>query len=279
MSLENEAQKEGSRMSSVKRKIVAIGGGECGRMTENGQREPYETAAFDVEIIMLADKEKPHFLLLAHAQITNGAEAERGYFETMRRIYGDLYGCECRHLESAALFGDPAKIGGYLSWADIIYVGGGDTVAMMGLWRRTGFDRKLREAWEDGKVMCGVSAGATCWFALGNTDAPGFKEKEVNKLVGLGFIDAYFSPHCQCDWKRDSEISSLKHINKVGLSVSNCSAVEIVGDGYRIIKSAPADGGSEPYVLRTYFKNGKLFEEELHETEDLKSLDDLLTMK
>lgn len=35
---------------------------------------------------------------------------------------------------------------------------------MIKLWKENGFDKVLRNAWENGKVMCGVSAGANCWF-------------------------------------------------------------------------------------------------------------------
>jgi len=265
-------------MNTVKRKVVAIGGGECGRIRESGGREPYETAEIDKEIIRLTGKEKPNFLMLAHAMVTDGEEAERGYFETMRDVYGGLYGCECRSLLSSDLYREPEKAKEYVDWADIVYEGGGDTAALIGLWRRTDFDRTLRSAWETGKVMCGISAGAICWFALGNTDAPGYKEREVNKIAGLGFVDAYFSPHCQCGWKRESELRSLKHINKAGISASDCSAVEIVGDEYRVITSAPADGGFRPYVLRTYRDSGRLFEEELTGGAASGRLDDLLVV-
>ena len=100
--------------------------------------------------------------------------------------------------------------------------------------------------------MCGISAGAIAWFSLGNTNDPRFINDECNKIEGLGFIDAYISPHCQAEGKREREIRSLKYIDKVGLSLSNCSAIEIIDDEYRIIKSMPADKTFEPYAIKTY---------------------------
>lgn len=32
--------------------------------------------------------------------------------------------------------------------SDIVYVGGGNTLKMMKIWRKTGFDKVLREAYE-----------------------------------------------------------------------------------------------------------------------------------
>jgi dipeptidase E len=53
---------------------------------------------------------------------------------------------------------------------DIIYVGGGNTRNMLLIWRAFGVDTILREAWEQGIILCGVSAGSICWFEQGVTD-------------------------------------------------------------------------------------------------------------
>ena len=263
-------------MNGIVKKIVAIGGGENGRTNSKGEKLPYELDEIDREIVRLAGKDKPRVLFLAHSQIGNGFEAEERYAETIRRIYADKLGCEFRWIRSSDLIDDISKAADLVEWADIIYEGGGNTVLMIEFWRKTGFDSILKSAWENGKVMCGVSAGAICWFALGNTDVPGYNDVEVNKIEGLGYIDAYFSPHCDKAGKRESEIRSLKHIDKVGLSVSNCSAIEIADGYYRVLRSTPADSSFKPYVLRSFYREGTLFEEELFASDDFKPLDELL---
>src|SRR5271168_389043 len=47
---------------------------------------------------------------------------------------------------------------------DVVWVGGGNTANMLAVWRVHGFDRVLREAWELGVLLAGVSAGMICWF-------------------------------------------------------------------------------------------------------------------
>ena len=47
---------------------------------------------------------------------------------------------------------------------DLIYVGGGNVVSMLGAWRAHGLDAILRRAWRRGIVLCGPSAGSLCWF-------------------------------------------------------------------------------------------------------------------
>lgn len=258
------------------KKIVAIGGGENGRINSKGKQTPYETREIDNEIVKLTEKNNPHFLLLAHSQIPWGEESEIKYFETMKKIYGDIFGCECRLLKISELKSNFQKAIDDVNWADIIYEGGGDTYDMINLWKETGFDKILKNAWESGKVMCGISAGSIAWFSLGNTLDPRFINYECNKIEGLGFIDAYMSPHCQKEGKRESEIRSLKYIDKIGLSLSNCSAIEIIDDNYRIIKSTPDDKNFNPYVLKTYWENEECIIEELEESEEFKPLSELL---
>jgi len=75
---------------------------------------------------------------------------------------------------------------------DILYVGGGNTVNLLAIWRAHGLDVILRDAWLAGKILCGISAGMLCWFRGGITDSfgemAGFED-------GLGLIDATASPH------------------------------------------------------------------------------------
>ena len=55
---------------------------------------------------------------------------------------------------------------------DLIYVGGGNVVSMLGAWRAHGLDAILRKAWREGVVLCGPSAGSLCWFDAGAQRLP-----------------------------------------------------------------------------------------------------------
>ena len=58
----------------MKKKIVAIGGGECGRITKSGYKMPYETKQIDIETIRLTEKETPNFLLSGIHKAANKAK-------------------------------------------------------------------------------------------------------------------------------------------------------------------------------------------------------------
>jgi dipeptidase E len=76
---------------------------------------------------------------------------------------------------------------------DVIYVGGGNTANMLAIWRVHGMDEILREAWEDGVVLCGSSAGMICWFEAGVTDS--FGPQLQGMRDGLGFLPGSACPH------------------------------------------------------------------------------------
>ena len=74
---------------------------------------------------------------------------------------------------------------------DLVYVGGGSVISMLGVWRAHGLDDALREAWERGVVMCGLSAGSLCWFAEGITAFHG----ESRPVRGLGLLPCSNAVH------------------------------------------------------------------------------------
>ena len=82
--------------------------------------------------------------------------------------------------------------------ADLIYVGGGNTPAMVAVWREFGFDRALHDAWQAGTVLSGISAGANCWFEHYVTDSvPGGGVR-----AGLGWLPGTFCPHLDSEpWR------------------------------------------------------------------------------
>ena len=82
---------------------------------------------------------------------------------------------------------------------DVVYVGGGNTRSMLALWREWGLDRILREAWKNGVVLTGVSAGMICWFREGLTDSA---TGTLGPLRCLGFLPGSACPHYDGEQER-----------------------------------------------------------------------------
>lgn len=264
------------------RKIVAIGGGENGRQRYDGTFCPYETEQIDKEIIALTGKEKPNFLLIAHSQMRD--DFEERYFVTMKRIYCDKFGCECRWLKKSELKTDFQKAIDDVQWADIIYEGGGDTKGMIELWSDTGFDKVLYDAWYAGKVMCGVSAGANCWFKTCSSDSLKIQLQDdrapMITVDCLNFVPAFFTPHCNEKSKYCNRLKhmkqSLKGSDLVGIGISNCAALEIIDGEYRLITSTPADKIFKPYGMAAKWKGLRYRKEYLPNDGKYRKLTELL---
>ncbi len=76
---------------------------------------------------------------------------------------------------------------------DVVYVGDGSTENVLAIWRAHGLDAILREAWERGIVLAGLSAGSICWFEAGVTDSFGLGLAPL--VHGLGFLAGSHCPH------------------------------------------------------------------------------------
>ena len=89
--------------------------------------------------------------------------------------------------ETYHLTKDKLKNTELLEKADLIYIGGGDTKYMLNTWKETGFDHVLMELYNQGKVIVGISAGATCWFTHI------YEHKQLH--TGLGLLKGSLCPH------------------------------------------------------------------------------------
>ena len=173
--------------------IVAIGGGDLRKK---------ETLRIDEFIVGLTGKRRPNALLIPTA-----TEDAPRYPEAFDLIYGGVLGCKTDHL---LLYRRPADRKGArkkILGADLIYVGGGNTLRMMRFWRRLGIDRLLRRAGRAGTVLCGISAGAICWHEWGHSDSRGFSGKPdwpYIRVKGLGHVPGLFCPHLNGEARGDS---------------------------------------------------------------------------
>lgn len=261
----------------MSKKIVAIGGGENWRVKE-WIRKPYETGPIDKEIVRLTGKKHPNFLFLWHAQ-AESLERQESYFEAMKDIYGGRYGCDCKDLKSDKLT-DIGYVKNLIDWADIIYEWWWDTFDMVQLWKSVWFDEILKEARENWKVMCGLSAWANCWFKKCSTDSPKAKkspDQQSAEMDCLDFVDWLFVPHAD-DPDRQGNVKELlkQESQEIWLLLSNCAALEIIDEKYRVITSDASNYPIEKaFWKKTYRKDGEYIEENIDDNPEFKDLSQL----
>jgi peptidase E len=112
---------------------------------------------------------------------------------------------------------------------DVIWVGGGSTANLLSLWRLHGLDTILRECWEAGVVLQGVSAGSLCWHVGGTTDSFGPELQPVTN--GLAFVPYSNSPHHDAEEQRRPLIHRLIAEGKLpdGYATENGTGLVFVG--------------------------------------------------
>ena len=248
---------------------MAIGGGEIGRPHPDGGFYSVETTKIDKQAISLTGKKNPKLLFIPTA-----SSDSVGYYEGVKKHFSKL-GCKTDVLYLLSNKLSKKQLRDKILSFDIIYVGGGNTLKMMTVWRRLGFDITLKEACRKSIVLSGVSAGAICWFSYGNSDSRRFSSgsKKLIKVTGLGLIDALFCPHYDVEPHRQKDLKRMmKQTSKVmAIAADNCTAIEILDDQYRILtckKSAK--------VYKIFWKKGKYHQERVLSDDMYRPLSDLL---
>lgn len=129
---------------------------------------------------------------------------------------------------------DVDDVEAFLGSQDVVYVGGGNTLNMLHVWRLHGVDVALRRAWEAGVVMTGVSAGANCWFEASTTDS-WLVGRADPLLEGLGFVPGSFTPHYDGEPARRPSLHALLADDGFpeGLACDDFAAVHVVGTDLR----------------------------------------------
>jgi dipeptidase E len=151
--------------------IVAFGGG--------GFSMEWGNTLLDDHVLAITGAERPRVCFLP----TASGDADH-YVVRFYRAFSAAR-CEPSHI---SLFrretgvGDPCA---HLLRQDLIYVGGGSLVSLLGTWRAHGLDQALRDAWLAGVVLCGGSAGSLCWFAQALS---AFHEGPARQIEGLAFL-------------------------------------------------------------------------------------------
>jgi dipeptidase E len=170
--------------------IVALGGG--GFSMERGN------PLLDDYVLSLAGRARPHVCFLP----TASGDADHYVVRFYRRFSAS---CEASHV---SLFRRDQGTGGveedlarHLLAQDVIYVGGGNVVSMLGAWRAHGLDSVLHRAWRRGIVLCGPSAGSLCWFR----EALSAFHGASRRVRGLGLLPYSNCVHYDAEPERRAE--------------------------------------------------------------------------
>lgn len=210
--------------------IVALGGGGFS-MEKDG-------SILDDYVLSLTDARRPRICFLP----TASGDADHYVVRFYRRFSTH---CEASHL---SLFrrdqggqGVEDDLASHLLSQDLIYVGGGNVVSMLGVWHAHGLDDILRKAWREGVVLCGPSAGSLCWFdeALSAFHGP------PRRIRGLGLLPYSNCVHYNAEPARRAEYHSLVSDGmRSGFAVDDGVGLHFKGTHLERAVSSRADGSA-----------------------------------
>jgi peptidase E len=218
-------------MPGTRRQIIALGGGGFSMEPEN--------LALDHYILAQTRVPEP-----AVAFVPTASGDSDNYVVRFYAAYGGLR-CRPSHLP---LFRRTPDLRSYLLAQDVIYVGGGNTKSMLAVWREWSLPEVLREAWEAGIILAGISAGAICWFEQGVTDS--FADR-LRALDCLGFLRGSCCPHYSGEADRRPAYHRLLHAGELapGLAIDDGSAIHFIDrEVHRVVASRQGATAYRVYV-------------------------------
>lgn len=198
-------------------RIVAISSGELDTIRPINQYA-----------LKLTGKVKPSMLFIPTA-----SHDSEDYITSMRSEYQASV-CRFETLCLTKMQYTTEELEEILAKADLIYVGGGDTIFMMDVWRKCGLDLLLKNVFEEDRaVLTGISAGAICWFRRGYSDSiPG----ESGPVYGMTGEMLNLIPYALCPHFEEPERKQFhKYLNKgeKGIALeSNTAFVHIEGEEF-----------------------------------------------
>ncbi len=169
-------------------RIIAIGGGELREKT---------TLKIDEYIANLA-KERAGERRANALFIPTASHDFMPYYNTFHKVYTGVFNIKTDVALTVFKEVDLERLKAKFEKADVIYVGGGDTVFMMRSWEETGVLPLIKTAYERGVILAGLSAGAICWFSDIYTDSAlvnGDTDEKYAMFKGLGWKKGVISPH------------------------------------------------------------------------------------
>ena len=223
--------------------LIAIGGGEIKNKT---------TLKIDEYIANLAKlhagEKRANALFFGTA-----SHDSMPYFNSFRKTYTSVFDIKAE--VGLLVYGemDMQKIKDKIDAADCIYVGGGDTVFMLDLWKKKGVDKLLINAYNQGKIICGLSAGAICWFSDMYTDYEIMRGQSASYSLhkGLGLINGLITPHFD---------ERIEDFTETFINSEFESAYAIENDAAIVFKNGTAEralsSGGKAYILKK--NNGKI---------------------
>ena len=221
------------------RRILATSGG----FLATDRYESRRPGGLFLEALRLSGKDRPRVLFVMTASGDDDAYLAMSY-----QAVSDL-SVDADHLSLFTMPNQPVERA--VGRADVIWVGGGSVANLLACWRLHGVDEAMRDAWERGVVLAGVSAGSICWHVGGPTDSYGPTLRL--ERAGLGLLPHGNGVHYDSEEQRRPLLHSLVADGSLPTSYATDDRVGILYEGVdpvSVLTDVDVDPATGPAAYR-----------------------------
>jgi peptidase E len=209
-----------------------------------------------LEALRLTGRDRPRVLLLMTASGDNDS------YLTMSYQALSAASCDVDHLSLFTMPNQP--VAQALDRADLVWVGGGSVANLLACWRLHGVDVAMRDAWERGVVLAGVSAGSICWHSSGTTDSFGPDLRAFTD--GLGLLPYGNGVHYDSEAQRRPVVHDLVADGTLPLTYCTDDRVGVLYEGtepVEVITDVEVDPTTGPAAYRVDLIDDRVVETRL----------------
>jgi hypothetical protein len=204
-------------------------------------------------LLALTGKERPRLTFVMTASGDDRSYLTRSY-AAFRGWSVDLH-----HLELFSMPNlDPREA---ILSSDAVWVGGGSVANLLAVWRVHGVDEVMREAWDAGVVLGGVSAGSICWHQGGTTDSFGPDLRAVTD--GLALLPYANGVHYDSEEQRRPLLHRLVGDGSLGTAFATDDYSGILYEGtepVEVVVDREPSSESNPMAYRVERSGGEVVE-------------------
>ena len=225
------------------KQIIALGGGGFSMEPDNPLLDNY--------ILKQVEKENPKICFIG----TASGDSE----DYINRFYTAFNHKKCSPTHLSLFKGETDKIEELILSQDIIYVGGRNTRNMLVIWKEWGLDNILKKAYNNGILLCGISAGSICWFEEGLTDSI---PNQLNKLDCLGILEGSNCPHFDGEKERQDIYKNKIRSDemKKGIACDDDVGLHFINNKLEKVISSKADSFAYSFMSN----NNEIIEKKLN---------------
>jgi peptidase E len=155
-------------------------------------------------------------------------------------------GLQASHL---ALFPMPnvPDVAAHLLEQDVVWVSGGSVAGLLAMWQLHGVGDAMRQAWQAGVVLTGVSAGSICWHVGGTTDSFGPELRPVTN--GLGLVPFSNGVHYDSEAQRRPRYQALIADGTLPAGYATDDGVGVLYRGTEFVEAVTEKDDKHAYFL------------------------------